>query len=120
MDELNALMEQTRTDVHFDVLMITDVAGNVIAAARADEIEPEALDALVQTAQRIAARPDDVATLSQQGESLFFDWEGRQIVVRWIAGKKPKLLLALVPPHVAFKRAIGGFIRKAKPLLKTV
>ncbi len=118
LDELEALLEQIRAQAEFEALLLTDLKGNVIAAARSDDAAPESIGGLLDVATRIAERPDDRQQLASVGESVFFDWEGRQIICRWFTVKDdPRLFVILAPHAKPYKRAATQLVGAAKRIL---
>ncbi len=114
---LDELAEQVRSEAGFEVILVTDLKGNIQASARAEETPPEMLDALLDVIARLTARPEDRADLAAAGESVFFDWEGRQVILRWLAAKRPRLLIILAPHGASYKRAVNRLIKQAFGLL---
>jgi hypothetical protein len=110
---LDDLAEQVRAESGFEVILVTDLKGSIIASARDDETSPDTLGALLDVATRITVRPEDRADLAAEGESVFFDWEGRQVICRWLAMRHPRLLVILAPRGAAYKRAISRLIKQA-------
>jgi hypothetical protein len=118
LDDLDTLLEQIRAQAEFEALLLTDLKGNVIAAARSDEAAPESIGGLLDVAMRIAARPDDRQQLASVGESVFFDWAGRQIICRWFTVKdQPRLFVILAPHGKPYKRAATQLVKEAQRAL---
>jgi hypothetical protein len=112
-------MEQSRSEAEFEVVMLTDLKGQIIAAARSDEATPETLGALLDVAGRIAARPDERTKLAAAGESTFFDWDGRRVICRWLklsGTSEPHLLIVLVPHGKAYKRAVSQIAKQLRQI----
>ncbi len=115
LDDFDARLEEIRAQAEFEALLLTDLTGNVIAAARSDDAAPETIGGLLDVAMRIAARPDDRAQLAAVGESVFFDWGGRQIICRWFTVKEqPRLFVILAPHGKSYKRAATQLVAVAK------
>ena len=115
LDDFDAQLEEIRAQAEFEALLLTDLTGNVIAAARSDDAAPETIGGLLDVAMRIAARPDDRQQLATVGESVFFDWEGRQIICRWFTVKEqPRLFVILAPHGKPYKRAATQLVATAK------
>ena len=56
--------------------------------------------------------------LAAVGESVFFDWEGRQIICRWFTVKdQPRLFVIMAPQAKPYKRAAAQLVTTAKRLL---
>jgi hypothetical protein len=119
MPPISTILEQSRNEAEFEVVLLTDLQGGIAAAARSDGATPEMLGALLDVAQRIAARPDDRAKLAAAGESTFFDWEGRRVICRWLilpTTQEPHLLVVLAPHGKAYKRAISQLAKELRQL----
>ncbi len=118
VEALEALLEQIRAQAEFVAVLLTDLNGNVIAAARSDDASPEAIGGLLDVATRIAARPDDRQALATVGESVFFDWEGRQMIVKWFSvNDQPGLFVILAPNGKPYKRAASQLVKEASRVL---
>jgi hypothetical protein len=114
-DDLQDTMEQIRSQAEFVAVLLTDLKGNVMAAVRSDDASPDSIGALLDVSTRIAARPDDRQKLAAVGESVFFDWEGRQIICRWFTVKdQPRLFVILAPHGKPYKRAASQLIGAAQ------
>jgi hypothetical protein len=116
---LDDLVEQARADAGFEAVLLADLQGHILAAARDDETTPETLDSLLDLATRMATRPEDRSRLADAGEITFFDWEGRQVVYRWFTARQPPqvhLLVILAPRGKPHKRAAGHLVREVQRL----
>ncbi len=116
---LEMLIEQVCAEAGFEAALITDLKGNILAAARSDDTPPDMVGALLDVAMRIAARPEDRVKLADVGESTFFDWEGRQVICRWFTRRKPpepRLLVVLAPRGKPYKRAVKLLVKEAQRL----
>jgi hypothetical protein len=116
---LETLIEDVRTQAGFEAALIIDLKGSILAAARADDTMPETVGALLDIALRIAARPEDRAKLADVGESIFFDWDGRQVICRWFTRRKssePRLLVVLAPRGKPYKRAVSLLVKETRRL----
>jgi hypothetical protein len=114
---LDTLVEQVRVDAGFEVVLLADLQGHVLAAARSEETTPETLGSLLDVAARMAARPEDRSRLADAGESTFFDWAGRQAICRWFTAHQPPqvyLLVILAPRGKPHKRAAGHLVREVQ------
>lgn len=110
MPDITTIIEQSRSEAEFEVVLLTDLRGQIVAATRSDDATPETLGALLDMAGRIAARPDDRAKLAAAGESTFFDWDGRRVICRWLrpsGALEPLLLVILAPYGKVYKRAVS-------------
>jgi hypothetical protein len=117
MPDMATIIEQSRSEAEFEVVMLTDLRGQIVAAARSDNATPETLGALLDVAGRIAARPDDRAKLATAGESTFFDWDGRRVVCRWLklsGASEPLLLVVLAPQGKTYKRAVSQLVKELR------
>ncbi|MCC7448077.1 MAG: hypothetical protein IT324_11715 [Anaerolineae bacterium] len=117
-ESLDPLLEQTRANADFEAILLTDLNGVLIASSRGDETPPEMLEALLDLAARIAARPDDKVQLAAVRESEFFDWEGRRVICRWFTMGSPaqsRLLVVLAQNNSKpYKRAISGLVKQIR------
>jgi len=116
---LDTLVEQARVDAGFEAVLLADLQGHILAAARSDETTPETLDSLLDLATRLAARPEDRSRLADTGEITFFDWEGQQVICRWFTARQPPqvhLLVILAPRGKPHKRAAGHLVREVQRL----
>ena len=68
-------------------------------------------------ATQLAARDEDRTRLADQGESEFFDWEGRRVVCRWVEARKPAVLVVLVPKAKSYKWAVGRMVKEVQRLI---
>ncbi len=111
---LDETIEQVRAEAGWEAVLLTDLKGKITGSARADDTAPEMLDALLHMALRVAARPEDRAALAKTGQSTFFDWEGRQVICRYIDPQAPTpyLLILLVPHSKAYVRAAARLVRR--------
>jgi hypothetical protein len=119
MPNVVTAIEQIRSEAEFEAVLLTDLQGGIVAAARSDDATPETLGALLDVAQRIATRPDDRAKLAAAGESTFFDWEGRRVICRWLTlptKQEPYLLVVLAPHGKAYKRAVSQLAKELRQL----
>jgi hypothetical protein len=117
MSEIATIIEQSRSEAEFEVVLLTDLQGQIVAAARSDDATPETLGALLDVAGRIAARPDDRSKLAAAGESTFFDWDGRRVICRWLTlsnASEPLLLVVLAPQGKAYKRAVSQLAKELR------
>lgn len=117
MPDIDTIIEQIRNKAEFEAVLLTDLQGQIVAAARSDDATPEMLGALLDVAGRIATRPDDRAKLVAAGESTFFDWDGRRVICRWLklsAAPEPHLLIVLAPHGKAYKRAVSQLAKELR------
>jgi hypothetical protein len=116
---LDTLVEQVRVDAGFEAVLLADLQGRILAAARSDATTPETLGSLLDVATRMAARAEDRSRLADAGESTFFDWEGRQVICRWFTAYQPPpvhLLVILAPRGKPHKRAASHLVREVQRL----
>lgn len=121
-DVLPDVLERARSDAEFEAILLIDLGGHVLSAARSDDIAPDTIEALLDVALRIVARPEDRVRLAEVGESTFFDWEGRQIVCRQFlplqhTGTEPLVFVVLAPRGKTYKRALSGLVRDFQRVL---
>ncbi len=116
---LDELIERTRSDSGFEAMIVANLRGQIVAAARSDGTEAETMETLVDMALRIVVSLENVIALAKIGESTFFDWEGRQVICRRFEAPGTHLLIVLAPPGVHYKRAMARFIKRAQALLGT-
>ncbi len=112
-DAIRAALTDTRAGTVFDIVLVTDSAGALLAADWSEAVSPETFSALLALAQRVTSRPDGLDALTASGESHFFDWDGRQVVCRPFAAMDGSwLVVALAPPRGAYKQALGRLIKQ--------
>jgi hypothetical protein len=111
VDSLDNLLEQARDEAGFVAVILTDMDGKIVASARDDDTSPEMLGALLDIAMRITKSPEERAKLVTAGESAFFDWEGRQVVCRWLDKPQPRLFVILAPRGKAYKRVLSTLVK---------
>lgn len=118
MPTLDHLLETARSKGEFEAIVLTDWQGGIIAAARDDGTSPETLSALLDVATRLISRTEDRAQLAKDGESIFFDMEGRQVICRWFDKPQPRLVIILAPHGKPYKRAVGALVKEIKTSYK--
>ncbi len=117
--DLMPILEPIRLNAKFEAVLVTDSTANVISAAYAEGVPLETLDALLALASRAAARQTDLQTLIDAKETIFFDWEGRQVICRLFqAGKQPYLMVVLAARGKAYKQTVGKLIKAAQKALQ--
>ena len=103
-------LETRRLESDFEVIMLADSQGAILDSARAEDVPAEAIAALFEMVKRIAAQ-SGASAHSQNDESTFFDWEGRQIIARWFMSPEPRLLVILVAQGKPYKQALRRLIK---------
>src|SRR5262245_45343385 len=99
---LEIALEDIRVQSGFDLAVLTDLRGSILAMAQAKDIPVGADQILLQIATKVALQTQESgAPLS--GESEFFDWDGRRIVCRWFEARIPGILVVLVPKGKSYK-----------------
>jgi hypothetical protein len=113
LDAIRAALSDTRAGTAFDIVVVTDNTGALVAADWSDNVSGDTFSALLALAQRVVNRPNGVSALVESGESHFFDWDGRQVVCRpFEVVDQPWLLVALAPPRGTYKQALGRLIKQ--------
>jgi|SRR5579864_2697153 len=116
MPELEAIhtaLSGTRAGTAFDIILVTDSAGALVAADWNESVAPDTFSALLALAQRVLDRPNGLNALVESGETHFYDWDGRQVVCRPLEVVDQRwLLVALAPPRGAYKQALGRLIKQ--------
>jgi hypothetical protein len=108
---LDDALEQVRAEAGFEAIILTDLSGNIISAARDEETPPELLGALLDVALRMTVRAEERSKLATAGESTFFDWEGRQVICRWFDKPQPRLIVILSPRGKSYKRVLTTLVK---------
>lgn len=113
LEAVRAALSGTRAGTAFDILLVMDNAGALVAADWNEANSTETVSALLALAQRILNRPNGLNALAEAGETHFFDWDGRQVICRpFEVADQPWLLVALTPPRGAYKQALGRLIKQ--------
>jgi len=115
LDAVRAALSGTRAGTAFDIVLVTDSAGVLVAADSGDGVSPDAFSALLAVAQRVVSRSNGLNALIESGEAHFFDWDGRQVVCRpFEVVAQPWLLVALAPPRGTYKQALSRLIKQLR------
>ncbi len=118
--DLTPSLEPVRASAKLEAVLVTDQVGHLIGAAAMEQVTPETLDALLALARRVVSSADQFKALIAAKETLFFDWEGRQVVCRpFEAAKQPYLLVIFAPRQKAYKQAASKLIKAAQKTLKS-
>jgi hypothetical protein len=115
---LNIALEDIRGQSGFDLAVLTDLSGNILALSQAKEIPTGADNILLKIASQIAEQAQERGA-SLTGESEFFDWDGRRIVCRWFEARIPGVLVVLVPKGKSYKWAVGRMVKEVQRLIGT-
>ncbi len=110
-DSIRAALTDSRAGTVFDIVLLTDNTGALLAADWSETVSPESFQSLLALAQRVVSQTNGLNIPA--GESHFFDWDGRQVVCRpFIANDRSWLLVALAPPRGAYQQALGRLIKQ--------
>src|SRR5688572_11304033 len=110
---LEIALEDIRVQSGFDLAVLTDLHGNILAMSQAKETPYEAANILLQIASQVAAQSQEGGA-PVSGESEFFDWDGRRIVCRWFEARIPGVLVVLVPKGKSYKWAVGRMVKEVQ------
>ena len=109
---LTVALVSGRTGTKLEVLLLAGQDGQVWCEAT-DEgyATAETSDALRALAWRIAAQSTETGQYADH-ETHFFDWDGRQVIGKWLNRRGQKwLLVLLLPPKVHYKQALTRVIK---------
>ena len=110
--DFNGLLLPIRAATKLEAVVLTDSTGQVIGSAADESTTPETLDALLALARRVIERPPETAQSQAMGETLFFDWEGRQAVCRMFkSGELTWVLAVLAPRAKPYKQALSKLVK---------
>ena len=115
---LTAALSISRDGKKLVAVLLADRAGRVLVElSDSPSAASETSEALHALAQRIVAYH---AALCEKAdpETHFFDWDGRQVIGKWVeAGGRSWLLVALCPPKAPYKQAVARMIKALETAL---
>lgn len=113
---LYALIEEIRSQSEFEAAVLVDLDSNILAECRQQGTSQETLDVLTQIGGQAAERVGESNTPGN-GESEFFDYEGRRVVCRWFEAERPGVVVALVPKNKSYKWAMNRMVKELQRLI---
>ena len=108
---LGGIVDEIRRQSEFEAAILIDLDSNILAESMEPGTNRQTLDTMSQIADQIAERVSENET-PENGESEFFDWDGRRVVCRWFEAETPGVLVALVSKSKSYRWAMNRMVKE--------